>query len=227
MDDAQALRVAIDLMQVPSRVRLYQNEPLPHGMTLLLRVAAKADGALEEAETLLARPAPLLHDAATFFVEQILLAPNVDSYRVLGAGPGSTTADLRRNMALLLRWLHPDVAADRDRSVFAGRVATAWDSLKTKDRRSAYDATLGAAEAQAEANAEILTRNSRLGRRRRKRSGGLPSHVAAPGALPNDTRLASAAAGPEQVRMRGRGRAVRARRSLLKRLARLLSPRVC
>jgi hypothetical protein len=45
-------------------------------------------------------------------------------------------------MALLMRWMHPDVApqGDRsDRSVFAPRIAAAWNNLKTAERRSAYD----------------------------------------------------------------------------------------
>ncbi len=52
---------------------------------------------------------------------------------------------LRRHMVLLMKWLHPDTAeqhrsaADVDRSVFASRIAAAWDDLKTDDRRSAYD----------------------------------------------------------------------------------------
>ena len=47
--------------------------------------------------------------AATFFIEQILFAPHADSYRVLGASPQASASELRRNVALLLRWLHPDL----------------------------------------------------------------------------------------------------------------------
>jgi hypothetical protein len=46
-------------------------------------------------------------------------------------------------MALLLRWLHPDVAAGAERSVFTARITAAWDDLKTPERRAGYDETRG------------------------------------------------------------------------------------
>jgi hypothetical protein len=42
-------------------------------------------------------------------------------------------------MALLLRWLHPDLSRCSERAVFAARVTAAWDDFKTAERRSAYD----------------------------------------------------------------------------------------
>ena len=42
-------------------------------------------------------------------------------------------------MALLLRWLHPDIVHNGDRSIFVGRVTGAWESLKTRERRARYD----------------------------------------------------------------------------------------
>jgi curved DNA-binding protein CbpA len=80
-----------------------------------------------------------IHEAAAFFIEQVLLHPNADSYRVLGATPEATTAELRRNMALLMRWLHPDKDPEGRRSMFVNRVTRAWDDLKTADRRASYD----------------------------------------------------------------------------------------
>ena len=85
-----------------------------------------------------------MRDAAAFYIEQILLAPESDSYRVLGGGPQTSSGDLRRNMALLLKWLHPDMerngSGNSARSMFAGRVTLAWEDLKTAERRAAYDA---------------------------------------------------------------------------------------
>ena len=40
MSPAPALKVAIDLMHMPSRVRLVRSEPLPDGVLLLLEIAA-------------------------------------------------------------------------------------------------------------------------------------------------------------------------------------------
>ena len=48
-------------------------------------------------------------------------------------------SELRRNMTLLLQWLHPDLDRREARSVFAARVTRAWNDLKTPERRAAYD----------------------------------------------------------------------------------------
>jgi curved DNA-binding protein CbpA len=109
-------------------------------MGLLLTVAAGDDPAREAAAVArLGRPLEVLREAATFFIEQILFAPGGDSYRVLGASPAASTGELRHNMALLMRWLHPDVARAGERAVFAQRIAAAWNTLKTPERRAAYD----------------------------------------------------------------------------------------
>jgi hypothetical protein len=139
MLEGAAVRVAIDLLQMPSRVRMVRQTPLPEGMGLLLRVAACDNGAIAEAAAITGRSEPLIAEAAAFFVEQILLAPEADSYRVLGGMAASPSTDLRRNMALLVRWMHPDVAKGADRSKFVSRVTYAWDDVKTPERREAYD----------------------------------------------------------------------------------------
>lgn len=139
MGDATALKVAIDLVHVPSRVRLIRSDPLPDGVLLLLRIAAGDEGAERQAAEMTGRSQDVVRKASAFFIEQILLCPDADSYRVLGASPVATNSELRRNMALLLRGLHPDMDRKAERSMFAGRVTLAWDNLKTPDRRTAYD----------------------------------------------------------------------------------------
>lgn len=142
MSDKMALKAAIDLVHVPSLVRLLRSEPLPDGVQTLLRIAAGQTDAERTAAVLMDRSPDVLREAATFFIEQILFAPNADSYRVLGANPQTSAGELRQNVALLLRWLHPDVDPHGERSVFVGRVTAAWNDLKTPERRAAYDATL-------------------------------------------------------------------------------------
>lgn len=133
-----AVKVAIDLLQVPSRVRRQKSRPLPDGVVMVLRIAAGDEAALSGASEAVSKPRALVHTAATFFIEQILLCPNADSYRVLGASRNATAGELRRNMALLLKWLHPDVNRGGERTIFAGRVTQAWEDLKTPERRAAY-----------------------------------------------------------------------------------------
>jgi len=142
MSDRMALKIAIDLVNVPSQVRLLRSEPLPDGVLALLRIAAGDGDAENVAAALIDRPPETVRHAAAFFIEQILFAPEADSYRVLGAAPQASAGELRRNVALLLRWLHPDREPDGERAVFVGRATAAWNDLKTPERRAAYDDVL-------------------------------------------------------------------------------------
>jgi hypothetical protein len=133
------IRVAIELLHVPSRVRIARTEPLPAGVVFLLRIAAGEAEAERTAIASTGRPRELIRQAAIFFIEQVLLCRNSDSYRVLGADSQASIGELRRNMALLVKWLHPDQDPRGQRSVFASRVIRAWDDLKTPKRRASYD----------------------------------------------------------------------------------------
>jgi hypothetical protein len=133
------IRVAIELLHVPSRVRIARTEALPAGVDLLLRIAAGEADAERAAIASTGRPRDLIRHAAIFFIEQVLLCPNSDSYRVLGTDAQATSGELRRNMALLIKLLHPDQDPAGQRSMFASRVIRAWDDLKTPKRRASYD----------------------------------------------------------------------------------------
>lgn len=172
--DATAMKAAINLLHVPSRVRPMRSAALPEGVTTLLEIAAGDTELMRQAAELTSRTPAVVREAAAFFIEQILLAPDADSYRVLGAHPFATSAELRRNMAMLLKWLHPDMERNAkgngpDRSIFAGRVTLAWDDLKTPERRAAYDAELQSRNAKV---------SSRQGRRRQR--AGKTSHRGVP-----------------------------------------------
>jgi hypothetical protein len=151
MSNATALRVAINLALVPSRVRGMRAEPLPEGVLFLLRLAAGDGEAAREAAELTGNPPETAHAAAAFFIEQILLRPASDSYRILGAQPSATGAELRRNLALLLKGLHPDLCQNADRTIFVTRVTGAWNNIKTPERRAAYDMARNAREAERQA----------------------------------------------------------------------------
>lgn len=139
MQHASALEAAIYLVDTPSQVRLFRARPLPDGVAALLRIASGDDVILRQAAEWLGRDHEIVRRAAVFFLEQILLDPDADSYRVLGVGPNAENSELRRNMALLLRWLHPDLPQNGGRSIFARRVTRAWNDLKTEERRATYD----------------------------------------------------------------------------------------
>lgn len=148
---SQAIRRALALVNDPGLVHVVRREPLPAGVDLLLEVAVAEPAAMESAVGLTGASDAMLARAATFFIEQVLLAPDVDSYRVLGAARTADGPTLRRHMALLLRWSHPDKASAVDRSgnldpsIFARRITAAWETLKTEERRAAYDHKLARA----------------------------------------------------------------------------------
>lgn len=145
MSGSTALRTAVELVHMPTRARLLRREPLPDGVVDLLRIAAGEDDAIRSASTALERPADVVRQAAEFFIEQVLLAPESDSYRVLGADPTAPSAELRRNLGLLLKWLHPDLERGAEHALYVNRVTQAWDDLKTQDKRTSYDERTDAA----------------------------------------------------------------------------------
>jgi hypothetical protein len=162
MVDGEALRIAIDLLHVPSRVRLVRAEPLPRGVPLLLRVAAGDGEIVDEAARMADRTRDVVRQAAVFFIEQILLCAEADSYRVLGVRPDASSGELRQNMALLIKWLHPDMDRPDQQTILVNRVTMAWDNLKTPERRAAYD----------QARQALPVKKSGRGRSRSRRRSG-------------------------------------------------------
>ena len=139
MYDLTAVRAAIDLLHVPWRVRMLRAQSLPKDVSPVLRVAAGDEKVLRWIADKTDRRKDVIRSAAEFYIEQILMAPDADSYRVLGVRPEAPTADLRRNMAWLLRASHPDVDREGRHANLAMRVTHAWEDLKTPERRAAYD----------------------------------------------------------------------------------------
>lgn len=137
MLDTDALKVALDLVHVPSQAGYLRTNRLPAGTVDLLKIASGDRDAIGAACEQTGRSSAIIERAAAFFIEQVLLSPDADSYRVLGTDRGASGGELRRNMALLLKFMHPDVAEAQ--SLFARRVTQAWNDLKSPERRAAYD----------------------------------------------------------------------------------------
>jgi hypothetical protein len=148
MTNNSTIWMALDLLQSPSGVKLLRAAPLPADVSTILRIAAGDEEASRQAVDATRHSANSIREAAAFYIEQILLHPDADYYRVLGARPEASAAELRRNMALLIRWLHPDQQNVAETSVFAARVTRAWSELKTEERRAAYDLSRRRASAQ-------------------------------------------------------------------------------
>jgi hypothetical protein len=141
MSEETALELAVGLLRLPSRARALRDAPLPRDVDALLNIVAGEARARADAARLTGLTEMKVGDAASFYIEQILLHPDADCYRALGANAEATNDQLRRNMALLLRWLHPDHEANSERTIYVGRVTNAWNNIKTAERRLAYDAT--------------------------------------------------------------------------------------
>lgn len=177
MVEMAALKIAVDLLHVPSRIRSLRAKPLPDGVPVVLMIAAGDEGVTQKAAAIMERSHNDLRTAAVFFIEQILLFSDADSYRVLGARSHATSPDLRRNMALLLRWLHPDMDPPDNRSVLAAKVNKAWDNLKTVDRRTTYDQACSPSTTE---EAQRGGRKQRAGSARRAAGPHDPRLVGAP-----------------------------------------------
>ncbi|MFO1352889.1 MAG: J domain-containing protein [Gammaproteobacteria bacterium] len=99
---------------------------------------------------------PLQH-AARFFIEQVLLAPGADYYRVLGVNPSAPLARIKDHHRLLMRLFHPD-RGNTDRQwtdVYSRRINQAYTVLRKPHTRSAYDRTLNAARARMTAGTRV------------------------------------------------------------------------
>lgn len=156
-----ALKLAIGLLRVPSQAALIRSEPLPDDVLLLLRIVTGGADVAREAALTARRSPDTVRRAAVFFIEQILFAPEADSYRVLGVDATADAEELQRNAALLFKWLHPERDAHSTQAEFASRLAAAWSDLKTPDRRAAYDARCRAAAAPPHRGADFASRSRR------------------------------------------------------------------
>lgn len=131
MSDADALKTAIDLFYLPSQVRATRTRLLPKGTKFLLLIAAGDPDAMRTAQDLSRRPSVAIQEAAIFFIEQILLEHGADEYRTLGLDHTAPIAELRAHMALLMKWLHPDINSDDRRSAMARQVIRAWKQINS------------------------------------------------------------------------------------------------
>jgi len=127
----RALLLALDLLSRPGLARAMRERPLPEDVGLLIRIVGDDETALAEARRQTGQPAERLGRAAALYIQQVLFTPGIDPYRVLGGTARTPPAELRRHMRLLMKWLHPDTARNAWESVYAERVLSAWQDLKS------------------------------------------------------------------------------------------------
>jgi hypothetical protein len=134
-----ALQKALALARAPLLARPRPDDRLPEGMLTLLKLVAGEEQASAAAQVATGESPQALKEAAAFYLQQVLFAPDASSYRVLGVDSDAADERLREHYRWLARWLHPDRNPDEWEAVYAERVGQAWQNLRTPDRRERYD----------------------------------------------------------------------------------------
>ena len=136
----EALEWALALLRAPSERHALRERPLPGGMDRLLGLAAGVTSqASADAARALGESEAILRDAARFYAREVLFFPQANAYRVLGLEQSADSGQIKAHHRLLQQWLHPDRARSEDDSVFSARVNSAWNHLRTEERRQVYD----------------------------------------------------------------------------------------
>ncbi len=139
MSDTSAILLAIDIMGSPSRLQKHKQNDIPEGMDLLLRIVVGDIEASNYAIKVTERNISEIRRAAEFFIIHVLFQPGSHSYRILGVSTVADTSEIRRNMAYLSRWLHPDSEVAQGYEAYWYKITEAWETVKTSERRAAYD----------------------------------------------------------------------------------------
>jgi hypothetical protein len=145
VDTSPALRQAIALLRMPTLAGAMRDQPLPDDILFLIKLAAGDEESLVTAAEQSAETEDRVRSAAILYLQSVLLAPNADHYRALGTTQDASQEEIRLHLTWLMKWVHPDRAASDWESVFANRVLLAWDAIKTRERRDAYDLQLAGA----------------------------------------------------------------------------------
>jgi hypothetical protein len=136
MSSFRGIALALDLARMPALAHSLEKLPLPADMLEVMRVAAGSPEMCQSASQVTGQPPAVLIEAARFYLQQMLLRPDADSYRVLGLKPGASRELARQHMRSLLQWLHPDVNSEWD-AVYAERVLKAWREVSAEISSSA------------------------------------------------------------------------------------------
>ena len=137
-----ALEQALTFLSRTDLVVTARQQPLPSGVTELLKISSGDNEALLAAQESSRHSQEDIRHAAEFYVQQILFDPDGDNYRVLGVDPDDAETKIKLHYRLLVRWLHPDKNSSDWEVVFSERINRAWHALRTPERRREYDEQL-------------------------------------------------------------------------------------
>jgi hypothetical protein len=178
------IALALDLARMPALAHSTEKLPLPTDILEIMRVAAGSPETCQSASQATGQPPAVLVEAARFYLQQMLLRPDADAYRVLGLTPGASRELARQHMRSLLQWLHPDVNSEWD-AVYAERVLKAWREVSAKIDSSAASNTRSRVLAEpgkrAQGHSGLSARIPWIQRPQQKVKTR-PTHVSIPGA---------------------------------------------
>ena len=141
MNDS-ALECALALRRAPLMAPSMRSRPLPPDIGWAIDIAAGSTVEAARAAAMSGEEPGVLREAMRFYLQQVLLFPEADAYRVLGVAPDAPIEEIRGHHRSLQRWLHPDRSRNRWEAVYATRVNQAWTQLRTEQARARYDANL-------------------------------------------------------------------------------------
>jgi hypothetical protein len=133
MTEPHVIDLALDLARMPALARSSGAPAIPANIMELMRIAAGSPEACEAAAARTGEPIRVVIEAARFYLQQVLLRPDADCYRVLGIAPTASRATARDHMRWLLEWLHPDRNNNSWDAVYAERVLKAWREVSASD----------------------------------------------------------------------------------------------
>lgn len=131
-ESLSAIELAFGLARMPTMTRHLRSLPLPSGLSLVLGVAAGIERDIEEVSLRFVCTRTEAQAIARLYLQQAILFPGADSYRILCVRPGSPWEELVQNRRLLMRWLHPDANRNRWETDLFVRVSDAWEELKAR-----------------------------------------------------------------------------------------------
>lgn len=119
-----------------------QRRPLPPDVLILIRIAASDPNTIDEMSSLTGRKPEILRKVAVLYVQQVMWGAGADHYRTLGVQRSASREQIAEHLRWLTKWIHPDREHLPQEAAFRDRVFSAWNALKTPDRRQEYDQSL-------------------------------------------------------------------------------------
>lgn len=137
------------LFQEPGLRHELRRSPVPDDIDRLLALVGHDRQLLEQRARALRTEPAQLQRIARFYVQEVLLFPDADDQRLLGAPAGADAATLKRHHRLLQSWLHPDRAdPGSGEAIHSARINAAFQRLRRLPPADAAGA--GGSDAPAE-----------------------------------------------------------------------------